>query len=337
MSVGFDFNGLRLHTTGGGYHNVDTLNAAPATLMLGYTFIAVGPAISYFWVNVGSVYGTDANRSITFELQTDSAGVPSGTALATYTVTAGWTANTQRKIDPSWSGVSLTEGTRYWIVFKNAAAAPATDYMGFNRYYPQVEHSTIYGALCCVHAKRQFNGTNWTTVAIQHSTVLTVRYTDGVLDGIRSRSTVVYDSSWVVGSSRAIGAELRLPNNLGRIRVRAAGLSFLYANATKLHAYVNRAKVAESPYAYYNTGSSVIILPLNFEACGGDLIAILSDTGTWSGMQVDAHSITNDPDFISLKPMQCNRVKLESGVWAADSLVTPGLSLYFDLKKPFRS
>jgi len=331
------FTGTTLSFSPAVTFTAESLNAAPATLMLGYSFIADDLHLSYFWVNIGAVYGTDANRKITFELQADDGtGIPSGTALASFEQTGGWTAETQKKIQPSWSATTLTLGARYWIVCKNTAAAPTTDYVQLYRgqVKPLVALET-YNAVSAPFIRRQFNGTNWTAVVLQHQTTLTLKYTSGLLSGIAQRKNISYDSAYVVSSTRSVGAQITVPLNSPVLNIKGVGLYFLNTSTSKIRAYINRAFVAESSYA--NPGLSVIYsnLPISFSIGPGDTLALMSETGTWNSLQPGGSLITDDTDFRSMQLWSGCHCKIESGVWYTNSLYVPSLTLYLDKDQPF--
>jgi len=331
------FTGTPLSLSLTGTFVAENLNAAPATLMLGYSFIADDLHLSYFWTNIGAVYGTDANRKITFELQADDgAGIPSGTALCSFEQIGGWTAETQKKIQPSWSATTLTPGARYWIVCKNTATAPATDYVQL--YRGQVKSLVItetYNAISAPFIRRQFNGTNWTTVALAHYTTLTLKYTSGLLSGMAQRKSIPYDGAYVVTSTRSIGAQITVPLNSPVLNIRGVGLSFSGIHTSKIRAYINRAFVAESSYANPGLVAQYSNLPMSLSVGPGDTLALMSETGTWSAMQPGGSIITDDTDFRSMQLWSGCHCKIESGVWYTNSLYIPSLTLYLDKDQPF--
>lgn len=317
----------------------DTLNNSPTSLKLAYSFIAMKSAIDYFWVNINTVTGAAGNIKTTFALQADSGGVPSDTDLGSYEVTGGWFAGSQRKITPSWSGITLTVGARYWIVMSNTSVSPTVDYLAFYRgEVTALSYITTYNVVAAPYIRRGFNGTNWTTTVLTHHTTLTIRYVGGGFDGLRYRIPIAYSSSWVVSATRALGAEFRVPKDSSCIwNVVAVGLYILNATTTKLRAYINHSLVAESPYGVEAIANGrTVFLPLSFKIMPGDLVSIMTETGTWSSLQIGGEQLTNDADFISMKPYNASVVKLDSGTtWTRDETQTPKLFLFFDENKPF--
>jgi len=315
----------------------ESLNAAPATLMFGYSFIADDLHLSYFWVNIGAVYGTDANRKITFELQADDGtGKPSGTALGSFEQIGGWTADTQKKIQPSWSATTLTLGARYWIVCKNTSAAPTTDYVQLYRGQPKpLVIADMYNAVSAPFMRRQFNGTNWTTVVAQHYTTLTLKYTSGLLSGMAQQKTIPYDNAYAVSSTRNVGAQITVPLNSPVLNIRAVCLHFGGTHTSKIRAYINRAFVAESSYANPGLAPQYSNLPISLSAGPGDTLALMSETGTWTSMQPGGALITDDTDFRSMQLWSGCHCKIESGVWYTNPLYIPNLTLYLDKDQPF--
>jgi len=331
------FTGTALTFSASIYSTAEGLNADPATLMFGYSFIADDLHLSYFWVNIGAVYGTDANRKITFELQADDGtGIPSGTALASFEQTGGWTAETQKKIQPGWSATTLTLGARYWIVCKNTATAPTTDYVQLYRGFvrPLVVSDT-YNTVVAPFIRRQFNGTNWTTVILQHQTTLTLKYTSGLLSGIAHRKNVPYNSAYTVSSTRSVGMQITVPLNSPVLNIRGVGLSFAGIHTSRIRAYINRAFVTESLYANSGLAAQYTNLPISFSVGPGDTLALMSETGTWGIMQPNGALITDDTDFFSMQMWSGCHCKIESGVWYTDPLCAPSLTLYLDRDQPF--
>lgn len=333
------FSGMRIDL--GAFPNSDTdpLNAAPTSLMLAYSFMAYGAAIDYFWINLSGVTGTDENRSYTFELQADSGGVPSGTVLADYTKTSGYSA-AQIKISPSWSGVSLTLGDRYWIVIKNMASAPATDYVTFRKasVAPAVL-TAVYNTATAPYILRKWNGTNWTTTVLsQAMTTLTIRFADGQLHGVRYRLVAAYDSNWLANTTRIVGGEFMVPDGMA-LNVRGVTMPLLNQPQVKYRVYINRCYVAETPYVQKSSVSTAYgaypLLPCNFVARGGDWVAIMSDTTSASNVQPCGELLTDDADFLGMKMWKTRVVKLESGTWTSSETYVPTISIYLDQDKPF--
>jgi hypothetical protein len=133
-----------------------------------------------------------------------------------------------------------------------------------------------------------------------------------------------------------VGAELTVPASSPVMNITGVGIYFASANASKIIAYINRARVAISPFAAESLSLTRIInLPLAFQAGPGDIISLLSETGSWTSFQPFGEQVFNDTDFLSLKPWSACTAKLESGVWSTDQLVTPWVTLYLDQKTPF--
>ncbi len=316
----------------------ESLNNAPASLMFGYSFIAEGSAMDYFWVNIGAVAGTDANRKIMFVLQTDSSGIPDGIDLAGYEQVGGWTANTVKKIIPGWNGVTLMPGNRYWIVCKNTAAAPGTDYVGFARIDVPMARTAQYNVISAPFVRRQYNGSNWTTTLLAHFTAVLIKYSDGGLSGMRHRAGLTYNPSWCGTTTRQVGAQISLPQHSPTLNIVGIGLAFLTPNPIKIQAFINRSFVAESIWSKDLTlggNVTIITLPIHVTAQPGDTIQLISNPGAWSNLQPAGEVIPDEADFLILKPWGASVCKLEAGAWSVDPLQTPSLTLYLDQSEPF--
>lgn len=335
------FNGINLRF--GDVQTVITknLNAAPTALMYAGSFIAESTALNYFWVNIAAVAGTNSLRKVTFELQSDSAGAPSGAVLGAYEQVGGFTAaKTVTKILPSWSGVTLTIGARYWIVAKNTAVAPTVDYVGFGRApVISLAQATTYNVVCCPWVFRTHNGTNWTaTVCDPSASFFTLVYVGDLVSGARYVAITSYDAEWLMNTSRSVGTEIRIPDNSPALNVTGAALYANSAPATKLRIFRNRTLLLTSEMAA-NTPTAVatyITAATKFVAYPGDTISIMTEFIASSGGQVYGEVIPDDPDFLGMKIWNAKRVKVsDTGAWATDDLHVPATVLYLDPALPF--
>lgn len=319
----------------------DNLNAAPATLKLAYSFTALDTNIDYFWISVGTVYGTDANRKVTFTLQSDSGGVPSGTDLVTpYEQVGGFATNTSKQITPAWSGVSLTVGTRYWVVVSNTATSPATDYIQIVRMIPTPLHLslTTYNTTGAPYTRRSFNGTNWTTTVATDHTTLTIRYTSGKTQGLRATRANTYDSEWLVNGTRRVGFEFSCPPYAGLNIVGVSVGIMACASALAMNIFINRALVASSPSVAgtVSTANGVVMFPVKVSVMPGDTVGVMSDALPSSSLQIGGELLTNHADFISRRPMDAKIVKLDNETtWTTSNLVIPFAQIYLDAGQPF--
>ena len=332
------FLGLQMNVGGSGLNYAGTnLNNAPANLKIGQAFIAHEAEIDYFWIRIGGVTGTDANRRITFELQTDSAGVPSGTVLQTFEQVGGFTVNAQKKITPNWSNSNMTPGARYWIVITNTSVVPTVEYVSIGcTTIAQPIYSLTYNASLEWY-QRTFNGTNWTTVIVVHGTGLTIKFASGELHGQRANIGSSYEIAWTL-DGRNCGIEFQIPKNSATWNITGVSLYVYSAPITRLLLYRNRTLAAVSPYSSVVSAHHWMSLPLKAELRPGDLISILAESVPGSVGLVYGDVYTNDPDFLGMKPFggTARKVKLVSDVWTVDELTVPGLYLYLDYNNPFK-
>lgn len=335
------YSGIVLRLGEGSNSGNENLNAGPTALKNAYSFVADGITLDYFWISIYSAIGTPASCSIRFELQADTgAGLPSDTALASYDVTGGWVGGTQRKISPGWSATSLTVGSRYWIVVSNISAAPTVDYIGLNRGLVQpLVINPVYNNVCAPFVRRQYNGTNWTAVVVQHATTLTIRYTDGTITGLRDLKGFGYDGAWAMSATRAIGGEFQIPFESPPLNISAVGVQFLTNSPSGevLNIYRNRTLIAtvQHPVDSIMTSGEIVTIPVSFVAYPGDWVSIMTPAATANNVQITGAVITDDPDFIGLKQWGCRRVKIDSGVWTVDDLSLANIYIYLHPEQPF--
>jgi hypothetical protein len=339
-----NLNGIKLNTFRYGTVTSRSLNASPATLKLAFSFIAKASEISTFWVYCQAVAGTAGNRKITFELQSDSSGAPSGTVLKSYEQTGGFAATTHTEISPSWTGSELVIGTRYWIVLANTSTAPTVDYITIGHKVPQCMEAITYGGYNTISdwGFREFNGTNWTAVVASAQSTLTIVYVSGLVDGLVSGAVTNYDANYITSTTRRIGCEFQVPAGAA-INIIAASLypvSQASPAANRINVYVNRVAMARSiydlPLEAYRPG----ILPRVVTAHPGDWVAVMTNAiGDISNYYyLRGQTITDNAIFLANKPFggTARRVKLESeSTWTVDPLVVPECGIWLDPIIPF--
>lgn len=322
------------------------LAASPATYQIACCFIAEESELNYFWIYVHSVSGTDAYRQVTFELQSDSSGVPSGTVIQSFEKIGGWISASSNKIEPSWTGSAMTIGTKYWIVLKNTASVPTTNYITIGHRIPEMlgPYNTVYNTVS-EYGVRFYNGTNWTTSAGILSTALTISWPSGRVDGLIAGRATAFDTTYRALTTRAVGAEFTVPTNSAILNISGVSMAFSRTGSPvdiKLNVYINRIFAASITRSFVcNISSAFIygILTRNVIAKPGETVSILSDaTGTGSNYyEVNSMGFTNHPDFLSRKSFKgtAAKIKLESGTWTREELSEPDFTIFLDSEIPF--
>lgn len=220
----------------GGSSTSVTLNSANA--WLAFALPVTGPDLT---LNTVRVYcptnnGTQANIGVSANLCGEtSTGLPdSGNIIETRSIAVGnWSA---APFYPEFTGFStaLTAGSRYWVVLKNLASAPATD-------YPSITQPTT-GALPTVGGCITSNAnTGWATVQTTDGSAWTTSprsasggalwgFSNGGYAGITGPSTSSSMSTKYVYGSRECGAKFTTPPV---VKLRVTGLAFnLYKAGT---------------------------------------------------------------------------------------------------------
>lgn len=203
------------------------INAGPATLRVAVSFQGNGKTINGFRANFSAVAGTLAAGDISCSIFSDSSGSPnaslgSTTTSSPATVAAGWV---------EWSGLSVVTsiGSQYWVVIDNNNGTPGTNNatirLGGSSTCPNdsVGTSSFQGGI-----KRQYNGTNWTTVgAVAGMGGFAVLYSDSTREGLPV-STIATASNKVY-AGRKHGPEFTTPATWPTLKV--TGAKFFIASA----------------------------------------------------------------------------------------------------------
>jgi hypothetical protein len=127
---------LRGASGAGGTSTVDVVgttvaglgNIAGSTYRRAQSFQVTAGILSQFTVNFAANTGTPTG-TVTWEIQTDNAGNPSGTVLQTGTFTP--TASTNNTVTVT-SGIYMSASTTYWLVLSSTSAQSSNNYWGLN-------------------------------------------------------------------------------------------------------------------------------------------------------------------------------------------------------------
>ena len=185
-----------------------------ATTYLGYSVQQnATKTIQTVEIYVSAVAGTLTN--ISCELQADSSGSPSGTALETVTVTSGLPTGAGAFTFTFAGTTSMTYGSLYWLVFKNNTPTQAS-----NNYTIQHVHSIwrgFSGETTTTDGGFQrsltTDGSTWTGRAANSAGFL-IGYTDSTYDGI-ALNNVTSDSTNLVYGTQEVGIQFTAPSQVG--------------------------------------------------------------------------------------------------------------------------
>ena len=174
----------------GGVAGGDTAHLAVDITSLGGAIPCTG-AINYYAQSGTPVSGVKCS------LQTDNAGSPSGTILASDIKFPDNTAGFL--VQWSWAAVSLAHGTKYWLVWESVDPGEASDY--------PVQHTS--GTVTSVQSTR-YNGSAWVASGYNMNAGLVATYAAGKLYGATSSSN--YYRSQTAGS--VVGGTISTPSLL---------------------------------------------------------------------------------------------------------------------------
>jgi hypothetical protein len=194
---------------------VSTLALSAAATWLAFAFVpSESKTLNKVKIYVSAVSGT--LTSFSCDVYSDSAGAPGSSLSSTSTVTTMPTTGS-----PGWTeftGLSqaLTAGTRYWLVFKNLTATPASNFptvrFGNSAAVPLV----LGGATAWGWGKKHStdSGSTWAGTAIAGSFGWRLEYSDGSFDGLPIEdSSTMSVSTGGVYSTRESGAIFTTPAN----------------------------------------------------------------------------------------------------------------------------
>ncbi len=176
-----------------------------------------------------AVAGTLAATDLVCDIYSDTAGTGPNASLATSsTVTA--TPTTAAWVEFTGFSLALTAGTQYWIVLRNANAAPATNAPTYR--YGQVGAFVAAGAgdsnagFGCNAVKTSVNsGGAWSSSTSTYSCGWRVQYSDGTYDGLPISNIAAPAAASGAFGKQAVGVQFVTPQN-AVLNVRGVQLFF---------------------------------------------------------------------------------------------------------------
>lgn len=194
---------------------------------LAYSFVpSVSKQVSKVSVFCSSVAGTLGSADLVCNIYSDSSGVPGSSIEQRATVTATPTGAAWVEFTGFTATSTLTAGTPYWIVLRNANATPATNSPTY-RFGSSNTISTVVNGLATspsygiskMHTTD--GGATWGT-ALNSICGFMVEYSDGTAEGVPV-SNIAQATGDYVYSNREVGTACALP---GSATYRIVGISF---------------------------------------------------------------------------------------------------------------
>ncbi len=209
-------------------NGVLTLALSAANTWLALSFVlAESKTLSKVKLLASAVAGTLGATDLTCDIYSDSSGSPGTSIESRNTVTA--TPTGAAWVEFTGFTTALTAGTRYWLVFKNANATPATNYPTFQwggtdtSPFLLGSPSPSWGWT----KKHTTDGSTWITAATNVSG-LKLEFSDASFNGLPVQAAG-YVTDYVY-STRELGTLITLPSTV-KLNVRGMAM-FLSKNGT---------------------------------------------------------------------------------------------------------
>ena len=208
-------------------------NAANAYGAFGFRLIST-KTINNVYVYSTTAVGTcnSTGCSISAEIDADSGGHASGTAIESHTLTVTGSGLL------TFSGFtgSYTAGTQYWVVIKNLDATPASNYVAINtgaQYLANNVLSTFGAGSTFVNQvgwgfqRSTDGGTTWSATLAPNTVGLKLGFSDSTYDGFMATGAVATTTANGVYSANQTGVKFTTPSN--GVTMNVVGLSFFVA------------------------------------------------------------------------------------------------------------
>lgn len=253
------------------------------------------------------------------DIYSDTAGVgPNASLASSNTVTIVPTANSW--VEFTGFSLAVTAGTQYWIVLRNANAAPTVTFPTYAYGNPnswigagQSEAASFWGSGSVLTSVN--SGGAWSSSIAAYSTGWRVQYSDGTYDGTPISSQGLLGAGSASFGKQAVGVQLVTPPN-AVWNVRGAQMCFnktgtpgngvfkLYNGSTLLgtSAGIPVANVTNSRCYAAMFPSTIIVQPgttLNLVLC--DLTTGDTSANVYKQM---AYTIDNDANSFALMPFE---------------------------------
>ena len=330
-----------------------TLNSAAKWAALAF----IAPAtttLSKARIYINSKTGTLGANDLTCELQVDSSGVPSGTALQTSNTTTS-SPSAGSFLEFTSFTYSLTKGIRYWLVFKNVNGTPASNYVSINQRggaaYDQFLHGQGNGQWSTAGASTSNSGTNWSLLTGGEDGMYRLEFGDGTYLGLGITSNPDTTSSTGVYGSNETGAKFTTPDG-ATLRIAGVSMNFsqdgspsanpvvkIYNNTTLLATTLSMPKENTgglATYRFYFPLST--ILEVEPETVLRVVLAEESNSDSSSDRyDLWYYSVENDATTLSLKPFggTLQMTRWDGASWTDTSTALVPFGLVLDPSQPF--
>lgn len=261
---------------------------------LAYSFVpSVSKQVSKVSAYCAAVTGTLGASDLVCNIYSDSSGSPGTSIEQRATVTATPTGAAWVEFTGFTATSTLTAGTQYWIVLRNANATPTSNSPTY-RYGSSNTIPTIVNGLATApaygisKAHTTDGGATWGTT-LNSICGFMIEYSDGTGEGVPV-SNIAQATGDYVYSSREVGTMLALP---GSATYRISGISFpVNKTGTTMDDYRTRLYVGSgaSPTLL---ATSVTVLKTNVGGSSFWLATMFSDPVAISGGQVVRAVMTN--------------------------------------------
>lgn len=203
------------------------LNAANTWLALSFRPPA-DLTIAKVRVYASAVGGTLDGNDLECHIFSNAVGVPNASLSSTATVTA--TPTGAAWVEFTGLSQAVTGGTQYWIVLKNAAAAPTTNFPTYQ--WVTGAPAAGMGPTSSTQnwsKKQTSDGSTWGTSPVTGVMGYGIEYSTGAIDGILMEGVNTSITGDGVYSTREAGVYFTSPAN---VRMRVRGVRMMPANKT---------------------------------------------------------------------------------------------------------
>lgn len=306
--------------------------------------------------------GTPAAADITAEIQTDSAGLPSGSNVGGGTAQP-CTATPASNAWNAWSGFtcSLTAGTMYHVVFKNINGTPASNnvtfrYLNYPVAYPSAAGNVTQSGQASYewHAATTTNSGGAWTFNSSTEPALRLDWSGGTYEGFPV-GTLSQASATVAQSGTEPGVKFTLPGP-SSLLYNVAGLGLVVAKSgtptgvPNLNLYVGASSTTAIPTVAGTTAISLTValnwLPLAFstrqQIPGGSVVRVTvansaADTGSNGYVLGNGLLMDTDSNSLPLAPLQgtMQLTVLSGGAWTDTAGTVPYGALLLDTTGEF--
>lgn len=204
------------------------MNAAGTWLAV--AFVATeSKTLNDVWAYCGATSGSPIGNDATCELYSDtSAGIPNASIDGPHASDLGGSGLTVSWLHfPSFT-TALTAGTRYWLVFKNANATPATNYwylsVTSSSYNMSQSLQTSTQGWGWTFASTTNSGSTWAGTAGQNTSGTLLGFSDSTYDGLAHQTSATVGSTNSIYSAREGGVKFTTPSN-ARLNIRGVAFS----------------------------------------------------------------------------------------------------------------